>query len=79
MRQLVEQHGLGEVVDPHDPLDIARGIRAILDRPPAEREALRERCRRLAEEQFNWETGVQPYLALVARLVPSAGNEDRAA
>jgi hypothetical protein len=31
---------------------------------------MRERCLRLTRERYNWETAVQPYLALVRSLVP---------
>jgi hypothetical protein len=32
---------------------------------------MRERCLRVTRERYNWETAVEPYLALVRRLLPS--------
>jgi glycosyltransferase involved in cell wall biosynthesis len=47
---------LGELVDPTDPAAIARAIRSILERSPAERADLRARCLRAAHTRWNWET-----------------------
>jgi glycosyltransferase involved in cell wall biosynthesis len=47
---------LGEVCDPLDPASIAAAIRAVLDRTPDERAALRARCLDAAHERWNWET-----------------------
>jgi glycosyltransferase involved in cell wall biosynthesis len=57
MRGIVldEAGALGAVCDPGSPASIAQGIRAILDLPAVEREALRERCRRAAAGRWNWE------------------------
>lgn len=70
MREIVERDDLGAVVDPHDPEDLARGLRAILDAPAEERAARRARCLAVAHDRYNWETTVVDYAALVARLVP---------
>ncbi|MFZ5853345.1 MAG: glycosyltransferase [Chloroflexota bacterium] len=68
MRAIVEAERLGAVADPADPADLARALREILDQPPADYAALRERCLRVSRERYNWETAVGPYLELVARL-----------
>jgi len=70
MRRIVEEAGLGAVADPTDPADLERALRAILDLPPSEREEMRERCLRITRDIYNWETAVEPYLDLVAMMVP---------
>ena len=70
MRAIVEAEGVGAVADPSDPADIARALSSILDLPPGERTAMRERCLAVTRERYNWEVAVAPYLELVARLVP---------
>jgi glycosyltransferase involved in cell wall biosynthesis len=47
---------LGATCDPTDPLSIAGAIRAIVERQPDERAALRARCLRVAHERWNWES-----------------------
>lgn len=59
---------LGAVCDPTDPASIARAIRSILALPPAERAALRSRCRQAALERWNWETEGAKLVALYERL-----------
>ncbi len=68
MRSIVEADRLGAIADPADPADIARALRSVLDLPPDELAALRARCLRVTSERFNWETAVEPYLALVRTL-----------
>ena len=46
---------LGVLCDPTDPQAIAGGIARILALPPADRAALRARCRGAAESRWNWE------------------------
>lgn len=74
MRAIAEQEGLGSVVDPDDPEDLARGLREIIDADPGERAAMRARCHRVALSRYNWETSVAPYLALAAQLADSTGS-----
>jgi glycosyltransferase involved in cell wall biosynthesis len=78
MREIVERDDLGAVVDPADPADVARGLRAILDASAGERAARRARCLSVAHDRYNWETTAIDYTALVSRLVPpDAGKPAR--
>ncbi len=70
MRRIVEADDLGLAADPEDPADLARALRAILDRSPEERAAMRARCLRIARDRYSWEAAVGPYLGLVSGLVP---------
>ncbi len=70
MVQILADDDLGASADQADPVDLARALGSIVNRPAAEREAMRERCLRVTRERYNWETAVEPYLALVERLVP---------
>jgi glycosyltransferase involved in cell wall biosynthesis len=72
MRAIVEADGLGAVADPADPDDLARALRTLLDAPDAERAAMRARCLAVTRDRYSWEVAVEPYLALVGRLVPGA-------
>jgi glycosyltransferase involved in cell wall biosynthesis len=77
MRSIVEADALGAVADPSDPLDLARALREILDQASEDFAAMRARCVRVARERYNWESAVEPYLALVHRHVPIADRPDR--
>jgi glycosyltransferase involved in cell wall biosynthesis len=68
MRAIIEADGLGAVADPGDPDDLARVLGEILDQPMAAYLAMRDRCLAVSRDRYNWETAVQPYLALVATL-----------
>ena len=68
MRGIVETEGIGTSVDPASVEDVAGALRFILDAPAADRAAMRDRARRAADEHYNWEAGVAPYLDLVTRL-----------
>jgi glycosyltransferase involved in cell wall biosynthesis len=68
MREIVERDGLGAIADPADPDDLARGLREILEQPVDAYDAMRERCLAVCRDRYNWETAVQPYLALATRL-----------
>ena len=63
---------LGAVCDPSDPASIAAAIASILDLPPAELEALRERCHRTARERWNWEEESKPLVELYAAMARAA-------
>jgi glycosyltransferase involved in cell wall biosynthesis len=60
---------LGAVCDATDPVSIATAIRSLLDLPDDERRNLRERCRRVADEELNWETESKKLIELYADLV----------
>jgi glycosyltransferase involved in cell wall biosynthesis len=71
MREILAADDLGASADADDPAAYAKALGSVVDRPPAERLAMRDRCLRVARDRYNWETTVQPYLALVGRLVPT--------
>ncbi|MDP9483282.1 MAG: glycosyltransferase [Chloroflexota bacterium] len=68
MAPIVRATGCGELVDPTDPADIARGIRAILDLPQDGRDALRERCL-AAAAIYSWERETETLFELYGRLL----------
>jgi glycosyltransferase involved in cell wall biosynthesis len=76
---IVERDRLGAIADPADPADLARGLREVLDQPPAELAAMRDRALEATRERYNWETAVADYLALTERLVPRAQERPRPA
>jgi glycosyltransferase involved in cell wall biosynthesis len=61
---------LGVVCDATDPASIGAAILSLLERPEADRLALRERCRQAARERLNWETEAGHLLELYAGLAP---------
>jgi glycosyltransferase involved in cell wall biosynthesis len=69
MASVVTEVGAGVLVDPTDPVDIARGIREIVDAPPDERQAMRERIYRAGQERYNWENETEALLALYRDLL----------
>lgn len=52
---LVEEHGGGVVVESPDPVDLNRAVRDALNLLEGDREALRQRCRELAEKERSLE------------------------
>ena len=70
MRAIVEEEGIGAVADPLDAADLARALGEVLDAPPEERAAMRGRCRRAADERYNWESASVAYRELVAGFRP---------
>jgi glycosyltransferase involved in cell wall biosynthesis len=77
MRTIVEGLGLGAAADPADPDDLARALRSIIEQPPGDYAAMRDRCLAACRETFNWESAVVPYLELVAGLGAPAGPAGR--
>jgi glycogen synthase len=75
MAEVVRETGCGVLVEATDPADIARGIRAIVDASPEEREAMRERTWRAGQERYNWQHEADTLLALYRDLLgqPPAG------
>lgn len=77
MRAIVEADELGAVADPDDPDDLARALREVLDQPPVDYAAMRERCLAVTRDRYNWEVAVEPYLELITRLAagsPASGG-----
>jgi glycosyltransferase involved in cell wall biosynthesis len=72
MKRIVLEHGVGATCNPTDPLDVARAIREVLDRSPADRQAMRERCFAAARTQFNWEAEASKLVALYDELSASS-------
>lgn len=64
---------LGALCDPTDPASIAGACAGILALAPADRAALRARCRAAAAGRWNWEAEVQGLLGLYADL--AAGRQ----
>jgi glycogen(starch) synthase len=71
MAAVVRETGCGVLVDPTDPNDIARGIRAILELSGKERGALLARCR-AAGARYCWENESAVLLDLYRRLLDAA-------
>ena len=69
MAEVVRETGSGVLVEATDPADIARGIRAIVDASPEEREAMRERTWRAGQERYNWQHEAETLLALYRDLL----------
>jgi len=74
MAPIVLETGCGELVDPTDPADIARGIRAILDMGAIERASLRARCL-AAGEAYCWERQTDTLFDLYRGLAEPAGRQ----
>jgi glycosyltransferase involved in cell wall biosynthesis len=68
---------LGVLCDPADPAAIAAAVRSLLDRAPAERQALRDRCRSAVLERWNWEREVAGLIDLYAELEAAVTGDTR--
>lgn len=64
VRDIVAPNGVGRVVDPRDPAQIAAAIRALLGDP--ERSAMGRRARGLAESQLEWSVSAATLLEVYA-------------
>lgn len=73
MEEVLRREDLGRVAASMDPADIAAAVRSILDLPPAELAAWRERIRTTARERYSWPIAAAAYRDLVRSL------DDRAA
>ena len=68
MEELLRREDLGRVAASMEPADIAAAVRDILDLPPGERAAWRERIARTARERYSWPIAAAAYQGLVAEL-----------
>jgi glycosyltransferase involved in cell wall biosynthesis len=68
MEAVLRREDLGRVAASMDPADIAAAIAAILDLPPADREAWRARIATTARERYSWPIAAAAYRGLVASL-----------
>jgi glycosyltransferase involved in cell wall biosynthesis len=74
MRDMLEADDLGRTADPTDPTDLARALGEVLEQEPVALVAMRERCRRVTRDRYNWEAAAVPYVELVRGLVPPGGD-----
>lgn len=65
---------LGVLCDPTDPASIAAAVADLLERPPAERAALRQRCLAAARDRWNWETESGRLVDLYADLAAASAG-----
>ena len=70
MRAMIEADQLGAVADPEDAEDLARALRDIIEQPPADYDAMRQRCLTVSRDRYAWEVVVLPYLDLIEQLLP---------
>ena len=69
MAEIVSATRTGILCDPTDPAAIAAAIRALLESPPEERDALRGRALAAAHERYNWEIQVETLFAVYRELL----------
>ncbi|HEX5041182.1 MAG TPA: glycosyltransferase family 4 protein [Candidatus Limnocylindria bacterium] len=72
VRDVVVSSGAGLVVDPTDPLAVARAIRQLLDEPVTARE-MGAAGRRAVTDRYNWRTSAEELLRGYASIVRAAG------
>jgi glycosyltransferase involved in cell wall biosynthesis len=77
MATIVRDTGCGVLVDPTDPSDIARGIRAIVDASDGEERAMRDRTWRAGQDRYNWEQETDTLLGLYRDLLPQPQERGR--
>ena len=71
MAAIVRESGIGELCDPTSPASIAAAIRRILDRPAADREALRAHVLDVARERYNWGAQLSTLFGMYRELAPA--------
>jgi len=74
MEAVLRREDLGRVAASMEPAAIAAAIRAILDLPPAEREAWRARIAATARERYSWPIAAAAYRDLVRSLGAGKGG-----
>ena len=75
MEAVLRREDLGRVAASTAPADIAAAVRDILDLPPAEQAAWRERIARTARERYSWPIAAAAYQGLVAELAASTAQD----
>jgi len=71
MAVVVRETGIGVLVDPTSPSDIARGLREILDAPPERRDAYRDACLAAAAGAYAWQRQLDRLLDLYRSMLTS--------
>jgi glycosyltransferase involved in cell wall biosynthesis len=82
MRSIVAEdpdRPLGELCDPADPASIGAAMRRLLELPQAARAELGARCRRAAQERWNWETESTRLVELYRDLGATGDRDGRGA
>ena len=72
MAAIVHETGCGVLCDPTSAADVARAIRSILELPPEDCAAMRERALAAAHDRYNWAAQAVTLLALYAGLTERA-------
>jgi glycosyltransferase involved in cell wall biosynthesis len=72
MAAIVRETGIGVLVDPMSPDDIARGLRDVLDAPPEQRAAYREACLAAARGPYAWQRQLDRLLDLYRSVLGGA-------
>jgi hypothetical protein len=73
MESVLRAEDLGRVAASMQPADIAAAIRSILEVPPADRAAWRQRIQAVAHERYSWPIAAEAYAGLVRRLEGDGG------
>ena len=71
MAAIVRESGIGELCDPTSPDSIAEAIRRVLDRPAADRAAMRAHILDVARERYNWGAQLSTLFGLYRELAPA--------
>jgi len=77
MAPIVRATGAGVVCDPTSPHAIAEAIKAVIDAPPSERLAMRDRALRAAHERYNWEAQLETLFGIYRELLPTTHQAER--
>ena len=74
MADLLRREDLGRIAASMDPRDIAAAMSAILDLPPADLAAWRERIRAAAHARYSWPIAAEGYRELIRSIDPRAAQ-----
>jgi glycosyltransferase involved in cell wall biosynthesis len=69
MADIVRAADAGVLCDATSPASIAAAVRQVLEQPPADLAAMRERARRAAHETYNWDRQVTTLFGVYRRLL----------